>query len=98
MLLGSKNMAICIYLVSFGIASNAYAQKFIPFGAEFDDPQKLIPVKVVVVTMFEIGGDEGDRAGEFQLWKERQGLNVQIAFPHSHHDLFYNSESNFIIF
>ena len=22
----------------------------------------------------------GDRAGEFQLWKERQGLNVQIGF------------------
>ena len=98
MLLGSKNMAICIYLVSFGIASNACAQKYIPFGVEFENPQKPLPVKVVIVTMFEIGEDEGDRAGEFQLWKERQGLNGQIAFPHSHHDLFYNSESNFIIF
>ena len=29
-----------------------------------------LPVKVVVVTMFEIGDDTGDRAGEFQLWKE----------------------------
>lgn len=27
-----------------------------------------IPVKVVVVNMFEIGEDEGDTAGEFQLW------------------------------
>ena len=29
-------------------------------------------VKVVVVTLFEIGEDTGDRAGEFQLWKERR--------------------------
>ena len=93
MLLGSKNMAICIYLVSFGIASNAYAQKYIPYGVEAEKTQKPLSVKVVVVTMFEIGEDERDRAGEFQLWKERQGLNVQIAFPHSHHDLFYNEDT-----
>ena len=30
---------------------------------------KPIPVKFVLVTMFEIGEDEGDQAGEFQLWK-----------------------------
>ena len=27
-----------------------------------------IPVKFVVVTMCDIGEDEGDQAGEFQLW------------------------------
>jgi len=47
-------------------------------------------VKVVIVTMFEIGADEGDTAGEFQLWKERQQLTQRIAFPHGHHDLFLN--------
>ena len=31
-----------------------------------------IKVKFVVITMFEIGEDSGDKAGEFQLWKERQ--------------------------
>lgn len=56
-----------------------------------------LPVKAVVVTMFEIGEDEGDFAGEFQLWKERRNLNVQIPFPHSHHDLFYEEETGVLV-
>jgi purine nucleoside permease len=54
-----------------------------------DEP---IKVKMVIVTMFEIGDDEGDQAGEFQLWKQRLKLDTQIAFPHSHHDLFLNEQ------
>ena len=50
-------------------------------------------VKVVIVTMFEIGEDEGDTAGEFQLWKQRQELTERVAFPHGHHDLFLNPDS-----
>jgi len=53
----------------------------------------VLPVKVVVVTMFEIGADEGDTAGEFQLWKARRNLTQRIPFPQSHHDLFYNPET-----
>lgn len=53
---------------------------------------KLIEVKVVVVTMFEIGEDSGDRAGEFQMWKEGQQLNTRFAFPQSHHDIYMNEE------
>jgi purine nucleoside permease len=48
-----------------------------------------IEVKVVVVTMFEIGNDFGDAPAEFQLWRERQKLDKQIPFAH-HHDLFLN--------
>src|SRR5947209_6981108 len=48
-----------------------------------------IEVKIVVVTMFEIGADSGDAAGEFQLWHERQKLDVRFPFAH-HHDLFLN--------
>lgn len=48
-----------------------------------------IEVKVVVVTMFEIGKDSGDTAGEFQLWHERQKLNERLPFAH-HHDLYLN--------
>ncbi|MBX2848341.1 MAG: purine nucleoside permease [Acidiferrobacterales bacterium] len=51
-----------------------------------------IPVKAVIVTMFEIGEDEGDTAGEFQLWKERMDLDTRFAFPNSHHDIFMNEE------
>ena len=34
-----------------------------------------LPVKVVIVTMFEIGTDDDAQAGEFQLWKERRQLD-----------------------
>jgi purine nucleoside permease len=50
---------------------------------------KKIEVKVVVVTMFEIGADSGDVAGEFQLWHERQKLDVRYPFAHFH-DLYFN--------
>jgi len=50
---------------------------------------KPIEVKVVVVAMFEIGADSGDTAGEFQLWRARQKLDVRYPFAH-HHDLFFN--------
>src|SRR6202163_1654485 len=53
---------------------------------------KPVEVKVVVVTMFEIGADSGDAAGEFQLWHERQKLDVRYAFAH-HHDLFVNPQT-----
>ena len=33
-----------------------------------------IPVKVAVVTMFELGNDTGDRPGELQYWVERKKL------------------------
>lgn len=52
-----------------------------------------LPVRVVIVTMFEVGKDTGDAPGEFQLWKERRGLDTRIAFPQSYHDLWYNPET-----
>src|ERR1700726_2388367 len=55
-------------------------------------PPKPVEVKVVVVTMFEIGADSGDAAGEFQLWHERQKLDVRYAFAH-HHDLYFNPKT-----
>lgn len=55
-----------------------------------------LPVKVVVVTLFEIGEDTGDKPAEFQFWKERRKLDSKIAFPHSFHDLWYNPESQIL--
>lgn len=52
-----------------------------------------MPVKVVIVSLFEIGKDEGDFAGEFQLWKQRRGLTQRIAFPQGFHDLYYNPKT-----
>jgi purine nucleoside permease len=52
-----------------------------------------LPVKVVIVSLFEIGKDEGDVAGEFQLWKARRKLTQRIAFPQGFHDLYYNPDT-----
>ena len=54
------------------------------------------PVKVVIVTHFELGDDEGDQPGEFQFWKTRRNLSERYEFPQSHHDLFYNPNSQIL--
>jgi purine nucleoside permease len=51
-----------------------------------------IPVKVVVVAMFEIGDDTKDRPGEFQLWVERRKLDQVIPFPQGYRDLRMDKE------
>jgi purine nucleoside permease len=51
-----------------------------------------IPIKVVVVTMFEIGEDTGDRPGEFQTWVEQLPLPQKIPFPQGSRDLRYNPD------
>lgn len=40
-----------------------------------------IPIKVVVVTAFEIGKDTGDAPGEFQLWIERLPATEPVSIP-----------------
>ncbi|MBU6395566.1 MAG: purine nucleoside permease [Sphingomonadales bacterium] len=52
-----------------------------------------LPVPVVVVTMFEIGKDTGDKPGEFQLWKERRHLTETLEFPQGWHNLAYDPET-----
>jgi purine nucleoside permease len=46
-----------------------------------------IPIKVVVVTMFEVGADTGDAPGEFQNWVEHEKLDQVIDFPQGFHNL-----------
>src|SRR5438552_1666979 len=46
-----------------------------------------IPIKVVVVTMFERGADTGDDPGEFQNWVEHEKLDRIIEFPQGFHNL-----------
>ncbi|MEH6713950.1 MAG: cupin domain-containing protein [Paraglaciecola polaris] len=56
-------------------------------------PSTPLEIKVVVVTMFEIGEDDDDKPGEFQMWKEGQNLNTRYAFPMSHHDIYVNEDT-----
>ena len=51
-----------------------------------------IPVKVVVVTMFERGEDTGDVPGEFQLWVEREHLDQIISLPTGYHHVRMNKD------
>jgi len=51
-----------------------------------------IPVRVVVVTTFELGNDTGDKPGEFQAWVERFPLPQTIPFPQGYRTLRYNPD------
>ncbi len=49
-----------------------------------------LPIRVVVVTTFEIGADTGDAPGEFQAWVERLPLPEAVPFPQGYRDLRLN--------
>lgn len=57
---------------------------------------EILHPKVVVVTMFEIGEDTGDKPGEFQLWVEREKLNRVISLPAAYHDVRANADGSVI--
>jgi len=58
-----------------------------------DPTDAPIPIKVVIVTMFESGEDSGDEAGEFQRWNERRQLDSVFPAPHMHHDIHVNLDT-----
>lgn len=82
------------------IAAPVPACAALPSGVEDCLPGKAcahpLPVRVVIVSLFEIGEDSGDKPGEFQLWKERRHLDTRIPFPQSHHDLYYNPDTQIL--
>jgi purine nucleoside permease len=51
-----------------------------------------IPVKVVVVTMFERGEDTGDTPGEYQLWVEREHLDQVLPLAAGYHHVRLNAD------
>jgi purine nucleoside permease len=51
-----------------------------------------VPVRVVVVAMFEEGGDSGDGPGELRAWVERYPLPEVLPFPVGERNLRYNRE------
>ena len=51
-----------------------------------------IPIKVVVLTTFELGADTGDVAGEFQHWVERYPLKQSIKVVGIERPVRYSSD------
>ncbi|HUB29130.1 MAG TPA: purine nucleoside permease [Terracidiphilus sp.] len=58
---------------------------------------KPIPVKVVVVTMFEVGEDAGDQPGELQYWVERDHLDRVYPLPAGYHAARMNAEGEMAV-
>jgi purine nucleoside permease len=61
-------------------------------GAAAAASPEQIPVRVVVVTMFEVGDDTGDTPGELQGWVEDYPLPEVLPFPIGQRHLRYNPE------
>ncbi|MFT4790136.1 MAG: purine nucleoside permease, partial [Paraglaciecola sp.] len=60
-------------------------------------PSDTIPVKTVVVTMFEDGEAMGDGAGELQLWLERGNFSTKLDFPLGEYDLYLSEDGVLVI-
>jgi purine nucleoside permease len=56
-----------------------------------------IPVKVVVVTMFEVGNDTGDTPGELQYWVERDHLDRVFPLTAGYHAVRMNGDGEMAV-
>jgi purine nucleoside permease len=68
---------------------------FIPVSAAAKP--RPIPVKVVVVTMFEVGADTGDQPGELQYWVERDHLDRVYQMPAAYHAARMNGDGEMAV-
>lgn len=58
---------------------------------------RRIPVKVVVVAMFEVGQDTGDKPGELQYWVERDHLDRVYPLAAGYHAVRMNGEGEMAV-
>ncbi len=56
-----------------------------------------IPVKVVVIAMFEQGADTGDAPGELQYWVERDHLDKIYPLPSGYHAVRMNDQGEMAV-
>jgi purine nucleoside permease len=56
-----------------------------------------IPVKVVVVAMFEVGADTGDQPGELQYWVERDHLDRIYPLAAGYHSVRMNADGEMAV-
>ncbi len=73
------------------------AAVFATFGLTLGAAPRRIPVKVVIVAMFEIGQDTGDQPGELQYWVERDHLDKIYPLPAGYHAARMNDKGEMAI-
>lgn len=56
-----------------------------------------MPVKVVVIAMFEVGSDTGDKPGELQYWVERDHLDHVYPLPAAYHPARMNDAGEMVV-
>ena len=67
------------------------------FAIDLNAKPRPIPVKVVVIAMFEQGADTGDTPGELQYWVERDHLDKIYAMPQAYHDVRMNAQGEMAV-
>ena len=69
-----------MFCVAFVICLSSCGRDDSSHSGQLSNSQSQLPVKIVIVTMFEIGEDFGDAPGEFQFWRERRNLFQKLDF------------------
>ena len=91
----TKNLLLICLLLLVAACGNAPSNELtLPTETATPSPEK---VKMVVVTMFEIGEDTGDQAAEFQLWYERRELQDNLYPFGGHHDLAFDPDTGLLV-
>jgi len=57
---------------------------------------QALPIRVVIVTMYESALETGNHFGEFRLWVERLPLRERLPFPYGFRDLRYNPDKGVV--
>ncbi len=78
--------------VAYGMSHFLLAALALLYVSPTPAADSRIPIKVVVVTMFERGADTGDEPGELQFWVERNHLDRVLPFRQGYHDLRMNRD------
>jgi purine nucleoside permease len=81
----------------FGALSAFLLIAFSMHGLRLTAEPGPIPVKVVVVAMFEVGEDTGDTPGELQFWVERDHLDRVFPLPAGYHAVRMNEDGEMAV-
>jgi purine nucleoside permease len=85
-----------IHCIRLLLAGSLLASSCAAFPQQAPNPTP-ISVKVVVVTMFEVGADTGDQPGELQYWVERDHLDRVYPLPAAYHAARMNDRGEMAI-